>query len=97
MYSVEPMMNPPSVYTIVVCPAPTANSVPDAHDPPICMPKPNRNAPISSATPSGPPDGCGFAPKTPTPLAMIRVTSVAAVPSSSACALMPLALPTETS
>ena len=97
MYSVEPMMNPPSVKTIVVCPEPTANSVPEAHDPPICIPMPNRNAPISRATPSGPPDGVGVLPKSPTPDAMIRATKVAAVPSSSACARMPLPLPTDSS
>src|SRR3984885_7109747 len=33
MYSVEPMMNPPSVYTIVVCPAPTPNTGPARTEP----------------------------------------------------------------
>ncbi len=87
-------MNPPSVSTIVDWPEPTANSVPEAHAPPSCIPTANRAAPANSGTPIGPGLTSGVAPNSPTPVATISMMRVAAVPSSSACARMPSPLPT---
>ncbi len=90
-------MNPASVSTIVPWPEPTANSVPDAQDPPSCIPIPNRNAPSSSATPSGPADGAGVVPNSPVPVPMTSANRVAVAPSSTACARSPAPCPTATS
>ena len=42
-----PPTKPTSVSRIALWPEPMANSVPEAHEPPSCMPTPNRNAPTN--------------------------------------------------
>src|SRR5674476_1210480 len=53
-------MKPTRVSTILACPAPTANSVPDAHAPPICMPMPKMKEPAIRPSPIGEPAGIGM-------------------------------------
>ena len=45
----DPVMKPTSVMTTARFPDPVANSVPDAHEPPSCIPIPNRAAPMNKA------------------------------------------------
>ncbi len=87
-------MNPPRVSTIADWPEPTANSVPDAHAPPSCMPIAKSVAPTKSARPSAPAVGAGLLPKRPLPVPAISATSVAAVPSRTVWARSPWPLPT---
>ena len=97
MNSTDPAMNPPSVNTIVDCPEPTANSVPDAHEPPSCMPIAKIAAPANSPRPIGLAVIFGVAPNNPMPVDAISAISVAAVPSNNECARTPWPLPTATS
>lgn len=88
------MTNPPSVSTIADCPEPTANSVPDAHAPPSCMPIAKIVAPTSSASPSRLAVAFGTLPNRPVPVPASSAITVAAVPSRSVCARRPCPLPT---
>ena len=47
--SPDPMMKPTSVIPTARFPEPVANNVPDAHEPPSCIPIPNRAAPMNKA------------------------------------------------
>ncbi len=82
---------------MVDCPEPTAKRVPEAQAPPSCMPSPNRNAPRNRGRPMSPAAAEGVVPNRPVPVPMSRVTRVAVVPMSRACARRPEPLPTETS
>ena len=48
-----PPTKPTSVSRIALWPEPMANSVPEAHEPPSCMPTPNRKAPTNRPQPIG--------------------------------------------
>src|SRR5882757_6610617 len=88
-------MKPNRVSTIALCPLPTANRVPDAHEPPTCIPIPNRNAPTTSAMPIGLVKPFG-APLRPTPVDSTTENSTQATASISMCARSATPCPTAT-
>ena len=90
-------MKPARVSRILSCPDPTANNVPDAHAPPICMPIPKMNEPRISPRPIGAPAGAGMEPNSPVLVPIRMAARVAVVPSSNAWARNPAPLPTATS
>lgn len=94
--NIDPTTNPNSVSTIADCPLPTANSVPDAHDPPTCMPTPNRKAPTTSPMPIGLVKPRG-SPASANPDERITANSTDAVASMSMCARIAAPCPTATS
>ncbi len=95
--TVEPTTNPASVITMAVWPLPIANSVPDAHEPPSCMPTPNRNDPTNRPTPIGASEAAAGTPFIATPEARIGANNVQATASISMCARSALPWRTATS
>ncbi len=90
-------MKPASVIRMAVWPLPTENSVPEAHEPPSCIPTPNRNDPTNSPNPIGASVGAAGTPCHATPPARIGANSVAATAIISMWARSPLPWRTATS
>ena len=78
-------------------PLPTAKRVPEAQDPPICMPTPNRKAPTSRLVPTGETDPSISVPRKPVPAASSGANSRQATASMSMCACSARPWPTATS
>ena len=84
----EPMMKKNRVISMRVLPPPTLNSVPDAQPPPSCMPRPKRNAPAATPTPTGETDPRTAWPKT-LPAASSGKNTAQVIASINICARRP--------
>ena len=82
---------------MAVWPLPMANRVPEAQEPPSCMPTPNRNEPTNSPNPIGASVGAAGTSPNEAPVARIGANSVQATASISMCARSALPCRTATS
>ena len=93
----EPAMNPTSVMTTPRCPEPVAKRVPEAQEPPSCIPIPNRAAPRNKAKVIGATKPPGVVPKNPAPPEMTTLNKTTAIANITVCACNARPCPTETS